>query len=327
MSNVSRRVLEQAIVWQLELNDGDNDPAQRKAFDAWLNADPQHAEAWARFNQLEQDIARDASPLVRASLVSNKPPKSRATAKLTTSLLSLTLVAALALTALNQHRPLAGFLADHATGNGEQLQLELDDHTKLRLNSRTVVDIDFSAEERRLVLHSGEILVETAHDDKRPFVVETDQGRLQALGTRFLVREADHSTRLIVLQSAVAVEPTKAASKIIINAGEQVVISAQGLSETQAAPIAADAWSHGMLVVENQRLEDLINSLAEYRSGYLGVSSAVADLRISGSFPLRNSDLALATLLPSLPVRIEQHSKWWVRVVAAPPSVDAAQAK
>jgi len=44
----------------------------------------------------------------------------------------------------------------------------------------------------------------------------------------------------------------------------------------------------------------------------------VADLRISGSFPLNNTDLALAALPPSLPVQIQRHTDWWVRVIPAP---------
>lgn len=70
-----------------------------------------------------------------------------------------------------------------------------------------------------------------------------------------------------------------------------------------------------MLVVENQRLGDLLATLSEYRHGYLGVDSRIADLRISGSFPLHDTDRALAALPPSLPVRIERHTDWWVRVV------------
>ena len=42
----------------------------------------------------------------------------------------------------------------------------------------------------------------------------------------------------------------------------------------------------------------------------------VADLRITGSFPLQDTDLALNALLPTLPVKIERHTAWWVTVVA-----------
>ncbi|ARU86929.1 FecR domain-containing protein [Pseudomonas sp. M30-35] len=315
MSDISRAILDRAIHWRLKLNSDDHDPAQHRAFQAWLNAAPEHAEAWSRLDLIEQDISRNASPLVRAALIKDTPPAN--TGKIKKSLLSIALLAVLAAGWSNHQRPLSDWLADQVTASGEQLQVQLDDNSVLRLNSRTAVDIEFSADERRLVLRNGEILVETAHD-KRPFIVETAQGRLQALGTRFLVRESNQTTRLIVLKSAVAAQPVEGTDRRIINAGQQVLITEQGLSQTDTAPMAADAWVHGMLVVENQRLADLVSTLAQYRSGYLSVAPEVANLRISGSFPLNNSDLALATLPPSLPVRIEQHSKWWVRVVPAP---------
>lgn len=42
----------------------------------------------------------------------------------------------------------------------------------------------------------------------------------------------------------------------------------------------------------------------------------IADLRITGSFPLHDTDLALSALLPTLPVAIERHTPWWVTLVA-----------
>jgi transmembrane sensor len=79
----------------------------------------------------------------------------------------------------------------------------------------------------------------------------------------------------------------------------------------------ADAWTRGMLVVDNAPLEDVIAELGRYRQGYLGVASDVADLRITGSFPLNDIDLALNALTPTLPVAIEQRTPWWVTVVAS----------
>ena len=61
-----------------------------------------------------------------------------------------------------------------------------------------------------------------------------------------------------------------------------------------------------MLVADNLPLQRLIDQLGEYRSGYLGLDPSLAGLRISGSFPLHDSDKALAALALSLPVRTER---------------------
>ncbi len=91
-----------------------------------------------------------------------------------------------------------------------------------------------------------------------------------------------------------------------------------GLGPALAVTAATDAWTRGMLVVDNARLGDVVDELSRYRTGYLGVDKNVADLRITGSFPLHDTTLALNALLPTLPVRIEQHTPWWVTVKGKP---------
>jgi transmembrane sensor len=97
-----------------------------------------------------------------------------------------------------------------------------------------------------------------------------------------------------------------------------MLIRSDGLGPVMAVNLGADAWTRGMLVVDNARLEDLVREIGRYRPGHLGVAPEVADLRITGSFPLRNTDLALNALLPTLPVQIQQHTQWWVTVASKP---------
>ncbi|MNZ72338.1 fec operon regulator FecR [compost metagenome] len=93
-------------------------------------------------------------------------------------------------------------------------------------------------------------------------------------------------------------------------------MSQNQLGQINGLRSGADAWTRGMLVVDNVRLADLVDELSRYRSGYLGVAPEVANLRITGSFPLNDTDLALTSLLPTLPVQLEQNTPWWVTVVA-----------
>ncbi len=315
MSAVSAKVLDAAIEWQLCLDSGAVSAEQQHAFAAWLAAHPEHARVWQQLNGLDIRLASAAAAPARQALLHSA--RSTRRRRLAGSALGLLLSSALLLGLLGQQRPLDDYLADVRTGRGEQRELQLHDHSRIRLNSRSAMDIEFSDTQRAVRLHSGEILVETAHGDPRPFVVLTEQGSLRALGTRFLVRREGDSTRLTVLQSAVAAHPLDGASERIIQAGEQVLMQRQQLDRVHAAPLSAAAWSHGMLVAENLRLEDLLDALGEYRSGYLGLDPRLADLRISGSFPLYDSDKALAALPPSLPVKIERFGNWWARVVPA----------
>ncbi|WP_334598449.1 FecR family protein [Pseudomonas alvandae] len=314
---VSARVLDAAIAWQLSLDSSSRQ--DREAFAQWHAADEEHARAWQQLGMLDQRFNVASGP-ARAVLLQSRVGIRRRLRKVGSGLASLVVVVGLALFAGDRYLPLDYWLADQRTATGEQRTLRLADGTLINLNTHSALDVRFDDKQRRIVLQEGEILVETGHNDPRPFIVETREGSMRALGTRFLVRLEDQGTRLSVLKSAVAAHPQATDEEQILREGQQVLMRRNGLGPTLALKPGADAWTRGMLVVDNARLEDLVQELGRYRRGYLGVEPQVADLRITGSFPLHDTDLALTALLPTLPVQVEHHTRWWVMVG---PRVDA----
>ncbi len=315
---VSAHVLDEAIAWQLRLGDSATSNQVEAELQRWLNESAEHAKAWAQLGGIDRRLGTVNSPSARRALQLNASTNRRHMASRT--LLGLVLLGSLGIGLALQARPLPVWLADASTGAGEQRTLTLDDNSRIQLNSRSALDIHFDERRRGLFLHKGEVLVETAPgSDPRPFIVATAQGDLRALGTRFIVRREGDATRLIVLRSAVAAHPNDGQRGRTIGAGEQVLMHRNRIGDSSAAPIAADAWSHGMLVVDDLPLGELLTKLGEYRRGYLGLDPSLESLRISGSFPLHDTNRALAALPPSLPVRIERHTDWWVKVVPAQP--------
>ena len=308
---VSASVLDAAIAWQLSL---DSSSAQeREAFARWHAADEEHARAWRQLGMLDQRFSLANGP-ARAALLQSRVSIRRRIRKVGSGLASVVAAIGLALFAGDRSLPLDYWLADQRTATGEQRTLRLADGTLINLNTHSALDVRFDDKQRRIILQEGEILVETGHDDPRPFIVETREGSLRALGTRFLVKREDEGTRLSVLKSAVAAHPQATDVEQILREGQQVLMRHDGLGPTIALNPGGDAWTRGMLVVDNARLEDLVHELGRYRRGYLGVEPQVADLRITGSFPLHDTDLALTALLPTLPVQVEHHTRWWVVV-------------
>ena len=316
---VSARVLDAAIAWQLSLDSGDGSSVEREEFAKWHAADEEHARAWRQLGMLDQRFSVASGP-ARAALLQSREGIRRQVRKLGSGLASVVVVLGLALMVGDRYLPLDYWLADQRTATGEQRTLRLSDGTVVNLNTHSALDVRFDDKQRRIVLQEGEILIETGHNDARPFIVETREGRMRALGTRFLVKREDQGTRLSVIKSAVAAQPHTPAQEQIVKEGQQVLIHNDGLGPLLALNADADAWTRGMLVVDNARLGDLIQELGRYRRGYLGVAPEIADLRITGSFPLHDTDLALSALLPTLPVRLEQHTPWWVTVQAKAPA-------
>nr|WP_180202392.1 FecR family protein [Pseudomonas sp. SbOxS1]NYU01814.1 FecR family protein [Pseudomonas sp. SbOxS1] len=310
---VSAQVLDAAIAWQLSLDSGN--PVEREEFAKWHAAHEEHARAWRQLGMLDQRFSVASGP-ARTALLQSREGIRRRVRKLGSGLASIVAVLGLTLFAGERYLPIDYWLADQRTATGEQRTLRLDDGTLINLNTHSAVDVRFDDKQRLVILQEGEILVETGHGDARPFIVETHEGSMRALGTRFLVKREEQGTRLSVLQSAVAAHPQSSPEEQILREGQQMLIRSDGLGPIFALNLGADAWTRGMLVVDNARLEDLVREIGRYRPGHLGVAPEVADLRITGSFPLKNTDLALNALLPTLPVQIEHRTQWWVTVAA-----------
>ncbi|WP_339430095.1 FecR family protein [Pseudomonas taetrolens] len=312
---VSARVLDAAIAWQLCLDCGNGSAVEQAEFAKWYAASEEHARAWLQLGMLDHRFSSTTVPARKALLSARSGVQQRAR-KLGGGLASIALVCGLALFAGKNYLPLDYWMADQRTATGEQRQLRLADGTLLNLNTHSAVDVRFDDKTRLIVLHEGEILVQTGHDDPRPFIVQTADGNLRALGTRFLVKREDDGTRLSVLQSRVAAHPQGSPDERIYSEGQQVLMHRDSLGQMLAVNVGADAWTRGMLVLDNVRLADMVRELNRYHRGHLGVEPEVADLRITGSFPLNNLELALNALQPTLPVQIQQRTPWWVTVSA-----------
>ena len=203
---VSARVLDAAIAWQLSLDSGAGSAVEREEFAKWHAAHEEHARAWQQLGMLDQRFSVASGP-ARVALLQSREGIRRRVRKLGSGIASVLLVIGVGLFAGERYLPLDYWLADQRTATGEQRTLRLADGTVINLNTHSALDVRFDEKQRRIVLREGEIRIETGHNDARPFIVETRDGQMRALGTRFLVKREDHGTRLSVLQSAVAARP------------------------------------------------------------------------------------------------------------------------
>ena len=314
---VSAQVLDAAIAWQLCLDCGNGSAVEQAEFTKWYSANDEHARAWLQLGMLDHRFSTASVPARNALLKARTGVQERVR-KIGSGLASVALACGLALFVGKNYLPVDYWMADQRTATGEQRQLRLADGTLLNLNTHSAVDVRFDDTTRRIILQEGEIMVETGHGDPRPFIVQTRDGSLRALGTRFMVKREDDGTRLSVLQSRVEAHPENSVELTVFNEGQQVLMHRDRLGQMLAVSPGADAWTRGMLVLDNVRLADMVSELNRYQRGHLGVDPEVADLRITGSFPLNNIELALNALIPTLPVQIQQRTPWWVTVSPKP---------
>ncbi len=214
-------------------------------------------------------------------------------------------------------------VADYRTGTGEQRAVYLADGTHIMLNTYSAIDVAFDAQHRTIRLITGDILitthpVHTLISDPRPFIVETAEGCIRALGTRFTVSQRKGRTHVAVLEHAVEVTLAAAPDRqYILPAGQQLSFTRHTLNNATTLDKQTTGWTQGQIIADNIRLGDFITDLGRYRTGLLRCDPAVAELRLSGVFPLDDTDRILETLPSVLPVRVRLLTRYWVIVEAA----------
>ena len=313
-------VARSAIEWWLKHQDGqlsDELAREWQAWQAWRAADPLHEQAWQRITAVNQRlaglVAPPQSPIARAALA----PRGSARRRVIRSLAVAAFGAGIAWQ-LEQRLPWQGWVADARTARGERRQMALPDGTQIVLNGASALDIEYGPRHRRLRLLQGEVLVTTAKDTEqpaRPFAVQTTAGEALALGTRFSVRAlADGDFQVGVFEGAVRLTPRLAGhSVLVLRAGEQATLRADGVSPATAVHEDSTAWTEGMLVARGMPLARMLEALQPYSDAALACEPEVADLRISGTYPLADVPRVLAVIgaLPGLELR--SMTRWWGR--------------
>lgn len=310
-SSLNLETLEAAATWYVQLNDGAASEARTQAWQAWMQSSPEHAAAWARVEKLQQQWAMMPQQAALSCLGAAQAQR-RDVLKMLGMLVA---VGGCSWFAVEQV-PYRSMLAQQRTGIRERRSLRLDDGSQLELNADTALDIHFDSKQRLIQLLRGEIIVQTAKDPaQRPFMVQTAQGRVRSLGTRFSVRQLPEQTRVGVMQAAVEVSPQRHANHALrLEAGQQVTFDFDRVGSARPLPAGSTAWVQGMLSVDDWRLGDFIEELGRYRPGVLHCAAEVHGLKISGAFRIDDTDTVLENLGKSLPVKVRYLTRYWASI-------------
>ncbi|WP_415755576.1 FecR domain-containing protein [Pseudomonas leptonychotis] len=318
-AQVDVKILEEAAEWLIRFGENDLSDNERAELECWRASSPEHHRAWARAQLLQSKLSGLPPSLAMSALDRPNNPERRAVV----SKLAMILAALPAGWGSWKLVEAQQWSADYRTVVGQRRELTLDDGSQITLNTDTAIDVLFDTNQRLINLREGEILVQTAPDvapQSRPFLVSTHQGRLQALGTRFTVRETQTRTHVAVLEGAVRVQLPHGigATQLDVNAGQSTDFTSQTFGHLNPADDSVSAWSRGMLLADNLRLADLAVELTRYRKGFVRCDPAIADLRISGAFPISNTQRTLNMLIQTYPVTATSHlNGYWIKLSPA----------
>lgn len=304
MEAVDDPIVSQAIEWLVLLRSGAASDVDAQAFAGWRRADPRHDAACRRIENVLGGLAqcRSAPDAARQALQCK-----RRTLKLLAG--GGVVVATGAL--LQRNGMMNGFFSDFSTATAQREAVTLSDNSRITLNARTRLD----RTARGVNLLRGEVLVQRAADTT--FSVTIPEGVIVASAARFAVRKADGFSRFAALEGEARFDPV-AGTPMFLHAGEVVLLRSGGGEHLSGISADAEtAWLNGFLQVSDRPLQEVVAALADYRAGFMHVAKDVADLRVSGLFPLDDTDQALRALGTALPIRIIFNTDYLVRIVAA----------
>lgn len=305
-----RQAIREAARWYAQLSSQAASIEEQARWQDWYDTSPLHREAWQRMQAVSDSLAGLPGRLASSTLLGAGQGRRQV-------LYGLALLLGGGVLGGLGWRSDArqAWVADYRTGVGEQRRVQLADGSQVLMDTDSAVDLFFDGQQRRLVLRRGQVLVSTARDGAaRPFMVDTRDGRVLALGTRFLVSVEDQGSEVAVLEEAV--EASAGGMRgVRLEAGQRAAFGAQGVGPLRTNDAAVAAWAQGSLVAIDTPLAELLAQLARYRPGLLHCDPAVACMKISGAFPITDTDLALTALESAFPLKVQRRTRYWVTVV------------
>lgn len=314
---VEPRVRDTAIDWLVRMQSGLMSSSDHKALQLWRQANAEHEYAWQRVSSLPlllqpgANLLGDATARQALQAAGADPQRRRQVLK---CLLALGLLGGMSWQAADSTQ-VRSALASYRTRVGERRQWALADGYSLWLNTDSAVNLDLSAGRRSVELVEGELALD-APAGSASLELLTPNAVLYSHGAHLLVRHDRQGTLVTVLRGLAQVSTRHQPLPVPLQAGWQLKVDERGAGRPSAVDVLlAQAWMRGILPAERMRLDQLLAELSRYRQGFLRCSEAVGGLRITGSFQLDDTDAALALVANTLPVRIEQRTRYWVTVV------------
>lgn len=274
----------------------DRDANVVRGLKQWLGEDPRHREAFDQATCLWDVLA--GAEAIRAA----RPPAPRR---------------------IRWHRPMLGALATllvvisavlgkpyllpdrYETGVGEQRVVQLREGSEVVLNTDSAVEVSYRWRSRQMRLLRGEALFRIAPDPERPLQVHHRHGRIDVLGTTFLVHDEPERSSVTLLEGQVTVQNHLVGrgeeSRIDLRPGQRLTTKPnRGASIDYPSLSAVTAWQRRQLLLDDVSLQDAVYEMNRYQPRTrVRVDPDIAGLRLSGVFSSqrpREFSMAIAAL-------------------------------
>ena len=318
-------------------------PDDAAELDAWLQASPEQAEAYAEVERLwvaTSEVAHDPEIMTWRDGLERDLRRRRTTRRAIAAGIAAAVVglSATGIHELVSPKPLVD--QSFRTAIGQQAAVTLPDGSSVTLNTDTVVRTRADKGRRLVYLDRGQAFFRVAKDRSRPFVVTAAGRTVTALGTAFDVRVDKGVLKVVLVEGKVRVEaigpavapPGGAASKgrgplaaiasepvaTELGPGSQLVAIADTDWRVTRTDVAREtSWLNGQIVISDEPLGEVIEELNRYsRRKIVLEDPQLATTRVSGIFRPGDLDGFALALKTSGMAQVGQETDSEFRIVA-----------
>lgn len=310
-AGVTPAAARQALDWLMSMQSGTFSGSQHQAWQRWRAADPTHESAWRQIERVNQRLQQVSSTPAAMRAFEASGQARRRHLKLLGGAFGIAAFALGGREAIDWR-----FGGDYVSAIGQVRAETLSDGTQLYLNTDSALDI-VSEDSAGLTvrLRRGEVMLVMPPDSMHPIRLETEYGQVQAWRARFMARRLPQTYELGVFSGNVEVTPVFGAEsqgRISLSSGQEWQLSRSGVAAGRGLPAFAGDWAEGMLIVVDMPLSQVLDELSRYRVGVVRCAPEIAGWKVSGSYPLNDTDRALQALAETLHLNMTWRTRYWV---------------
>jgi transmembrane sensor len=185
---------------------------------------------------------------------------------------------------------------------GEQRLLNLEDGTRVELNTDSHLVVKYDHDARTVILQSGEAYFQVAHE-LRPFIVIAGEREILALGTAFTVRHddtAEDPLTVTLIEGRVEVAPVNPSNpasgtpdpeRKTLSPGERLRVRKHHAPTLDSPSMEkVTGWMRGQIIFDHTPLREAAAEFNRYSSLKITVSSPeIATIPVGGIFRISDS--------------------------------------
>ena len=189
-------------------------------------------------------------------------------------------------------------LIEVATTYGKTKSVELSDGSEVVLNANSKIRFSekWNSSETREIWLDGEAFFEVEHSASQPFIVHTQKGDVEVLGTKFNVLQRSENFNVTLVSGKVQLElPNK--TKINLQPNDQFSMNKNTINHTQIDVESVTAWRYNKMVFKDAAIEKIITRLENEFGWEVKVKNKeLLKNKINATIPENNPNLLLEAL-------------------------------